>query len=391
MKIVFLTEFYPVSEQADVRGGVEMRTWQLSQRVGHHHQVTVMAVREKQTPAESRLGSVNVKRVGPVAVFRQGGGYIARLRYVWAASRIIRRQPADVIIAENFLGYVVAWLLPARLRAKTMLTYHDVWLGQWIKNVGLIFGLVGELVERIVIMRSWPMYIANSQATAEKLRQHSVPADKIQVLYNGIDYDHFQTIAPEQFPQATIVVVARLVGYKKIDDLLHAFKIVLADRPVRLVVIGSGPDQQRLQKIAEELDIAGHVEWRLFVPNHDQVLAAIKGATVFCLPSAVEGMGIVTLEAMACGTPYVSSDIPPTREITANGQGGLLYPVGDISALAGLLEQMLDDEPTRHQCRAQGLAQAQKFDWAKISHQFERLLQQFGGRQSTHIAWLIPK
>ncbi len=377
MKILFLTEFYPTTLAADVRGGVEQRTLRLSQFLGNQHEVTVVAGREPGTPPSARLGQVDVQRPGPTTVYRQGGGLLARLRYAQAARQVVLRSEADVMFVENFLGYGIMLTVSDTLRRRCFITYHDVWVGEWVKHVGFVSGVLGEIVERLTLRRQWLRWLANSSVTKEKLIHYGVARDQIDLVYNGIDLAVYKAVAPEKFAQSTIVAVARLVKYKKLDDLLFAFQIVHQKfSSARLVMIGSGPEEIALKNLTEKLGLSSVVDWRGFVPRHEDVLAAIKGATVFSLPSAVEGFGIVTAEAMACGTPFVSSDIPPTREV-CEGQGGLLYSLGDRQALANGLLKYLENSAEAQAIGQQGLQRVARFDWAEIEEQLGQIVQKY--------------
>ena len=136
--------------------------------------------------------------------------------------------------------------------------------------------------------------------------------------------------------------VGRLVEYKRVDDLLGAIKIIKGHIPdIQCKVIGSGPQENKLKALAEEFGIADCVEFFGFVPARKDVIALMKRSHVFCLPSVVEGFGMVTIEAMAAGIPYVNSDIPATREITQGGMGGLLFEPLNSNDLAEKIARLL--------------------------------------------------
>lgn len=376
MRVTFLTEFYPTKLSANVRGGVEQRTLLLSQSLTPANQVSVIACREDDAAPKSLLGQVEVYRPGPKTSYRQAGGVLQRLRYAIGARNKVLTLSSDVIIVENFLGYAVALTLPSQLKKRCVLTYHDVWVGEWTRHVGFLSGILGEIIERLVLRSTWRLWIANSEITKGKLVARGISPDAIRVVYTGVDCRSYTEIQPEQFTRPTVTAVARLVAYKHLDDLIRAMpKVRLVVPNAQAVIIGSGPEEGKLNALIEQLGLRGHVTLRGFVEKHQDVLRAVKGSAVFCFPSAVEGMGLVSVEAMACGVPYVSSDIPPTREVTANGQGGILYPVGDIQALADGIIRVLQSPADRAQMSIAGLSRAQYFDWAHLLEQFRKILQ----------------
>jgi len=96
----------------------------------------------------------------------------------------------------------------------------------------------------------------------------------------------------------------------------------------------TGPEEVNLKKLVNKLNLRANVEFLGFIENHDDVIRQLKASDVFALPSIVEGFGMVVIEAMAAGIPYVASDIPPIREVTSKGIGGLLFEPTNCEDLA---------------------------------------------------------
>jgi glycosyltransferase involved in cell wall biosynthesis len=90
----------------------------------------------------------------------------------------------------------------------------------------------------------------------------------------------------------------------------------------------------------------------------------------------VEGFGIVVLEAMACSSPYVASDIPPLREVTNNGVGGLLFEKENPKDLSQKILSLLRDDNLYNRCLHDGLELAQKYDWENIAKETEMFYEQ---------------
>lgn len=373
MRVVFLTEFYPSSVDADVKGGAELHIFSLSQYLGKRHDVTIIARHEEECPATQQVGTVHVHRVGPKTRYSQRGGFFARLAYLLPARQATLDLEPTAIIGGTFLGYFLCLFLPLRLRVKTALVYHDVWIGEWVKHVGLLNGMFGEIVERLVARTHWAAIFPNSKVVDRKLKQHHFRAKRMEIVSCGADIAEIERIPAYHFDKPTVLVVARLVRYKKIDDVIQAFAQVDRRHTAQLLIIGTGPERQPLEQLVAQLGLGAHVHFIGSLAKHNDVLSYIKGADIFCLPSSVEGFGIVTLEAMACGTPYISSDIPPTREVTDGGRGGILYPVGDSASLAAHLNEYLHNRK-RENFSGAGKKQALLFDTQRIGRQFEEYL-----------------
>jgi len=157
-----------------------------------------------------------------------------------------------------------------------------------------------------------------------------------------------------------------------VDVLIEAIAQIRGEIPnIKLNIIGTGPELQNLQMIVREFRLDNNVKFLGFIPSHKEVLTVIKRSHVFCLPSVVEGFGIVVVEAMACSTPYVCSDIPPLREVTNSGIGGLLFRKGDAEDLAQKILSLLRNEDLYNKSLKQGPELAKKYDWEKIAQQTE--------------------
>jgi poly(glycerol-phosphate) alpha-glucosyltransferase len=140
-----------------------------------------------------------------------------------------------------------------------------------------------------------------------------------------------------------VMASARLVPYKRIDQLLRAFAVVATSMPEsRLEVFGDGPYAPTLQDLAANLGVADRVTWRGHVPG---AAAELARAGVFVLTGEYEGQPLVLLEALEHGTPVVSYDVSyGPAEMVVPGVNGTLVPSGDVAALADALLSILGDE-----------------------------------------------
>ena len=138
-----------------------------------------------------------------------------------------------------------------------------------------------------------------------------------------------------------VLAVARLAPQKDLPTLLRAFARVVRSRPARLVVLGEGPERARLADLARELGISPFVR---FPGDVRPAFPYMARARVFALSSAWEGLCMALLEAMACGTPVVSTDCPHgPAEILEGGKWGRLVPPGDWRSLGSAILRTLED------------------------------------------------
>ncbi|MFC6795410.1 glycosyltransferase family 4 protein [Halobaculum halobium] len=131
-----------------------------------------------------------------------------------------------------------------------------------------------------------------------------------------------------------------------------------------------------LQAAVRDLDIEDNVVFTGAV-DHGEVAHYYTAADVFCLPSHHESFGMVNIEAMACGTPVVSTRIDAIEEYLVDGKNGLLVPPGDVDGLAAALRRLADDASLRERLGRNARETASQFSWdaqtARLEEIYERL------------------
>ena len=180
--------------------------------------------------------------------------------------------------------------------------------------------------------------------------------DKLHINYLGVNTTQFSP-SPEihnnEIP--VLLCVGRLVNAKGQGVLLQAAK-TLIDRGVNftLLIVGDGPDRIDLEKFAMTHQLTQHVNFMGKV-NHDQIQPLQQKADVFVLPSFAEGIPIVLMEAMACGTPCVTTHITGIPELFTHDHDGLLVRPGNANMLADVLERLITQTDTRDRLKVAAL------------------------------------
>jgi len=194
--------------------------------------------------------------------------------------------------------------------------------------------------------------VAVSTGVKEDLIQRtSIDSKKVFVIYNPV-------VTPDLFSKAAeplddswfapssppvIIGIGRLTAQKNFTSLIRAFAAVRKNRPARLMILGDGEEKSKLEALALELGLQNDVALPGFINNPYKFL---KRSALFVLSSKWEGLPTVLIEALALGTPVVSTDCPSgPAEILENGLWGHLVPVEDIDSLANAMLKSLD-EPT---------------------------------------------
>jgi glycosyltransferase involved in cell wall biosynthesis len=162
--------------------------------------------------------------------------------------------------------------------------------------------------------------------------------------------------------------------------LLEAFQKTLLQEEAELWILGEGSERPKIEAQIERLNIEENVSLFGFRENPFKFMAA---ADIFVLPSLWEGFGNVIAEAMACGTPVVSTDCPHgPGEIITHGENGLLVPPANPDALSKALLQLLEDQDLRRELSKNGERRAQDFHVSEIGRQYLDLFREVIGRHN---------
>jgi phosphatidyl-myo-inositol alpha-mannosyltransferase len=202
------------------------------------------------------------------------------------------------------------------------------------------------------------------------------------IIPNGIDLDRFRP-GLEPLPELddgklNILFVGRFEKRKGLRFLVRAYARIKAEMPnTRLVIVG--PDGGAKEAYQKSIQRAGleDVVFTGFVSD-DVLPRYYRSAHVFCAPNTgQESQGIILLEALACGTPVVASNIDGFATVITHGEEGLLVPPKDEEKLALALVHLLADGALRERLAAQGLLTAQRYTWKRVAAQvmsyYERL------------------
>ncbi|HEY6210171.1 MAG TPA: glycosyltransferase family 4 protein [Gemmatimonadales bacterium] len=183
-------------------------------------------------------------------------------------------------------------------------------------------------------------------------RLYGTAAARVHRVYNGLDLEQFRYEPPAERPRR-IAAVGRLVEKKGFADLIEACA-ALRDRRVtfRCDIVGTGPLEQPLQALVQRHGLQERVQ--LLGPRpRGAVIEHIRGAAVLAVPCVIasdgdrDGLPTVLLEAMALGTPCVSTDVTAIPELLGPGEAGLVVPEHNPPALAAALERMLTEPALR--------------------------------------------
>jgi colanic acid/amylovoran biosynthesis glycosyltransferase len=226
------------------------------------------------------------------------------------------------------------------------------------------------------LARQGDLFLCASSFIRDRVLALGFPEKRTHVHYIGVNTG---AIRPREAGEETpvILTVARLVEVKGTEYLIRAFARLAPHLPeTGLVIIGEGPLKHRLQALARSLGVAARVRF-LGAQSHDQVLAWMRKAAMFVLPSVrtrtgrSEGLGMVLLEAAASGVPIVGTRHGGIPEVIVDGQTGCLVAERDSEELAARMAELFADDTRRARMARQARALVEtRFD---IHRQTEKL------------------
>ncbi len=223
--------------------------------------------------------------------------------------------------------------------------------------------------------------ICASEGVEESILDVVNVKDKIKTIYYPVAVDKIYNLSKEpvdhtwflQGDTPVILGAGRLVNQKDFPTLLRAFHLVVQKMPARLVILGEGKDREELEKLTKELGIDERVAFLGFQKNPFKYMSK---ASVFVLSSLHEGFGNVIVEAMACGTPVISTDCKSgPGEIIEHEKSGILVSVGDYKSLSETIMKLLSDSSLRQSLSAEGIKRVRYFSLEKNIRQYEDVFQ----------------
>jgi glycosyltransferase involved in cell wall biosynthesis len=348
-------DYYPPTT-----GGIEQHMRLLCTALAARCEVIVLVPSRSRRTVEERIDGVRVVRVP------EYGRYASAPLCPSAPWRLRQLRPDLVHVHfPNPMGDLTYLL--SGVRAPLVVSYHaDI-----VKQRAYL-PLYRPVIDRL--FRRAARIIAASEeyaASSEFLRAYR---DRIEINPYGIDASSLALSngsqgqvqqLRDQYGDRIVLFVGVLRYYKGIDVLIRAMTEVNGCA----LIVGRGVDLAPLTSLANELGVADRVMFLGELPDA-RLRALLHAADVFVLPSIdrCEAFGIVQLEAMACGKPVVSTDLPTgVRFVNQHGVTGLLAPPGDAPALAAALNRLLDDPVLRAKMGNAGRARvAEEFDVARM-------------------------
>lgn len=360
------------------RSGVGVYTYELSKRLQAYEQIElqgdVFNFLERNDLKQDLMGidfNKETCKLFPYGVYRRIWHYLP-IKY----NQLFKREAQ----LTHFFNFIV----PPRIQGKVMNTIYDLTFEFYPETMDkrnlrrikrdLVYSL--ERPDKIITI---------SEATKQDMIQHlRVDPSKIEVIYCGVDFKHFnearnnsQSVREKyQLPDQYILYIGTLEPRKNIETLIEAFKRfkIEGDKStaeIKLVLAGKkGWLYEGIFKKIQELGLEDDVVDLGYIDEIDKP-ALYQMAQCFVFPSIYEGFGIPVIEAMAAGTPVITTNVSSLPEVA--GEAGLLVDPKDTIAIAESMYQLTTNEAKKQELIQKGYTQAQKFSWETSAEKLYRI------------------
>lgn len=303
-----------------------------------------------------------------VPVVENSAGY--RVKEHFSIPRHLERLGADLLHSPHYV-------LPLLCRKPAVVTIHDcihLLFPQYLPNR---FALsYAKYMIKHAVHKSAAILTVSEASRRDILRFYpEADPDRIQVVPNAIDDAILEEPGEEERERVTeryqirgryVLYAGNIKPHKNLDRLIAAFGILkqtAGHEDVKLMIIGDEVNKWgSLRRSVEAAGVRQDVRFFGFVPDHT-LSALYRMASVFAFPSLYEGFGLPPLEAMACGTPVVTSKISSLPEVV--GDAAILVDPYDVEDIAAALVRVLDDEPLRKDLIARGHERVAHFSWER--------------------------
>lgn len=363
----------------DVVGGGEKRYWEIARRlVRRGHEVWLLGMQFWPGEAIIRRDGVVCVGVCPaIPLFTSSGrrSLWEPLYFAWHLYQFLRHHSFDVIDCGAFpyLPCFVSKFHAISKRMPLVITWFELrgWSGWWAYCGGA--GILAYMFE-IYVARLTRWNIAISGLTLERAGQlFPRLAKNMQVIGCGVDAPRNSLFRVRAKNPCRLLCIGRIVEHKRMHWLIDVLRELISEFPgLSLLIVGEGPEKNRVTKYAEECGCRSNVVFRGFL-SIDELQEEMTNSDIFLFPSEQEGFGMVIIEAMAAGLPVVAADAPMSaaRTLVSHGNNGLLCT--SSNSMVGAVRNLIRDELLYEKVSRGAQRTAVQHDWeSEIITELER-------------------
>ncbi|MFI5251583.1 MAG: glycosyltransferase family 4 protein [Bacteroidota bacterium] len=350
-------------------GGAEVHLHEVFSRIAKMgHQVTLYCSRYEGAAPEENMNGIHV--------IREGGRYLFNYRVIFKYLTRFRHEKYDLVIDDM---NKIPFFTPLYVHEPLYIITHHLFNKSIFLEVSWSLAMYVYLMEKAgfnLCKSSRIPFIVGSPSTKQELLERGFPPEQVEIINYCVDHVVHRSDPSKRSVSPLIGYFGRLKKYKSADQLLRAFARLSADLPeLNLIVVGEGDHRKALEQLAAELKIDKKVQFTGFVDEQTKV-GYLQEVWFAVNTSSKEGWGLTVIEANACGTTVIASDVPGLRDAVKDGETGLLYEFGNVDDLTGKIRLLIDEAGLRQKLADNAYRWAITFDWDKAASRTLELLNQ---------------
>lgn len=333
-------------------GGAEVFLYEVARRwVAQGHAVTWLCGNYDHMAERACLEGIEVQRRGGIYSVYPSSAF----------SYLTQSRGRYDVILDSANG--IPFFTPLYSRLPRVLMVHHIHRDVFFHEMPRHLALIGSWMESKWMPELYhrDSVVTVSESSRAALVDLGVVPQRISVIYNGVDHQVYHP--GEKSPTPMIAYIGRLRNYKSVHLIVQAMPELLRYIPhLELVIAGSGEALPMLKQMTAETGLSQHIHFCGYVSQEEKV-RIMQQAHLVINPSMKEGWGITVIEANACGTVVVGSDVCGLRDSIINGKTGLLFPYGDTRCLVDCIRHLLSHDSERERLRNNALAWSDRFNW----------------------------
>lgn len=351
-------------------GGAEIIVYELAKRlVLKGHEVTWFCRSFKGCLPEEMFEGIKVVRRGNLISM-----YIHAPLYYWQT----KIKPDVVIDMSN----TIYWQTPLwAWKSKKVAYLNQLAQDVFYYEYPILISRFGRFLERLQYLIYFNTnFICYAQSTKSDLISMGVVSKKINVFSLGIDHKRYVPGIKSKTP--LFICVNRLVKMKRTDMAIEAMSLLHKTHPeAKLVIIGTGYDRPRLEKLRDDLNLQTVVTfsdenvWFFGKNLKDKKIQLMQKAWALVFPSVKEGWGMTVTESAACRTPSIVTDVTGLRDSVVKDKTGLIVSSNPtLDELSKSMERIITDSELRNRLSKNAVQFSRNFNWEKSCQQFEKII-----------------
>ncbi|GBU24325.1 glycosyl transferase [Fibrobacteria bacterium R8-3-H12] len=322
--------------------------------------------------ATSYKGAEKTETIDGIKIMRQGSDTFFQFNVLFKVPKLIKEFKPDIIVEDlNKLPL----FSPCITKIPKLIQIHHLWKLSIFKEASFPIAFAVWLGERLIPYVYKKCHFAAVSPSAKKeLCELGIAKEKISVIYNGTENEYLD-VEKVRDKSLYFLWLGRFRKYKGVWVAFEAFRIFSKKHPdVKLLFAGSGPEEAKMRKRAKRFGLENKVEFLGMVEAKEKM--ELMGKALGLLQTSFkEGWGLTVIEAAACGTASIASNVSGLCDSVKDGETGLLFKAGNAADCAKKMEMLCDNGVLRNKLESEARSYAGSFDWGKSAKETLFLMQ----------------